>query len=275
MTHDPSWGSGCTVWMRRPYRWCGSSACGSSATRCIGISWRTRPPRANTTRNSSRHGIAWYTVVRSKESSSSWSSTGNAPGVNWTNREEGYKRFARFMGDMARRYPQVRYWELWNEMDGGFTDLFGAGRADVSMRERGKLYAKMLQVVYPQIRKANPDAWVLVGGMSDWNEFPRRDLRRRRARCLRHHGPPHLWCAIGMVFLCAGTATPPRHGGVWRCRPAAVEYRVWHRRGQFRRRLGVSACAEAARERCGFLRPRATAAVAGVPRREPRTGPLC
>ncbi len=98
---------------------------------------------------------------------------GNAPGVNWANRDEGYKRFARFMGDMARRYPQVRYWELWNEMDNGFTDLFGAGRASVSMRERGKLYAKMLQSVYPQIRKANPDAWVLTGGMTDWNEFPR------------------------------------------------------------------------------------------------------
>ena len=59
------------------------------------------------------------------------------------------------MGDMARRYPQVRYWELWNEMDNGFTDLCGAGRASGSMRERGKLYAKTLQSVYLQIRKAN------------------------------------------------------------------------------------------------------------------------
>ena len=98
---------------------------------------------------------------------------GNAPGVTWSNREEGYQRFARFMHDMAQRYPQIRYWELWNEMDGAFTDLFGAGRADVPMRERGKLYARMLQLVYPQIRAANPDAWVLTGGMTDWNEFPR------------------------------------------------------------------------------------------------------
>ncbi|MHB8864323.1 MAG: cellulase family glycosylhydrolase [Pirellulaceae bacterium] len=98
---------------------------------------------------------------------------GNAPGVTWADREAGYLRFARFMGDMAHRYPQIRYWELWNEMDGAFTDLFGAGQADISMRERGKLYARMLQLVYPQIRKANPDAWVLTGGMTDWNEFPR------------------------------------------------------------------------------------------------------
>lgn len=98
---------------------------------------------------------------------------GNAPGVTWANRDEGYQRFARFMHDMAERYPQIRYWELWNEMDGAFTDLFGAGRADVPVRERGKLYARMLQLVYPQIRAGNPDAWVLTGGMTDWNEFPR------------------------------------------------------------------------------------------------------
>lgn len=97
----------------------------------------------------------------------------NAPGVGWANREEGSRRFAQFMFDMAKRYPQIRYWELWNEMDSGFTDLFGANRDDVSLRERGKLYAQMLKIVYPRIREANPDAFVLTGGMTDWNEFPR------------------------------------------------------------------------------------------------------
>ena len=33
---------------------------------------------------------------------------GNAPGVSWVSREEGYQRFARFMHDMARRYPHAR-----------------------------------------------------------------------------------------------------------------------------------------------------------------------
>ena len=45
---------------------------------------------------------------------------GNAPGVNFEHRQEGYRRFAQFMGDMAKRYPKVRFWELWNEMDQGF-----------------------------------------------------------------------------------------------------------------------------------------------------------
>jgi hypothetical protein len=57
-------------------------------------------------------------------------------------------------------------------MDGGFTDLFGAGRAEVSLRERGKFYAQMLRLAYPRIKQANPEAWVLTGGMTDWREFP-------------------------------------------------------------------------------------------------------
>ncbi len=98
---------------------------------------------------------------------------GNAPGVTWENRQEGYRRYARFMGAMAARYPSVRYWELWNEMDQGFTDLFGATRPGVSMRDRGRMYAEMLKLAYPAVKRANPRAWVLNGGMTDWRDFPR------------------------------------------------------------------------------------------------------
>lgn len=65
------------------------------------------------------------------------------------------------------------FWELWNEMDQGFTDLFGAQKPELSLRERGKLYAEMLKLAYPAIKEANPKAWVLAGGMTDWSEFPR------------------------------------------------------------------------------------------------------
>jgi len=91
---------------------------------------------------------------------------GNAPGVSWSNRQAGYERFAKFAEFMARRYPSVRFWELWNEMDTGFTDIFGAERPNYPSFERGRCYAQMLKAAYPAIKRGNPRAWVLVGGIS-------------------------------------------------------------------------------------------------------------
>lgn len=99
---------------------------------------------------------------------------GNPPGTNYAQRVEGYDRFAKFMAFVAKRWPGVRYWELFNEMDEQFTDLFGAGVEPlVPMRQRGQMYAEMLKRVTPEIRKANPMALVVVGGMNDVDEFPR------------------------------------------------------------------------------------------------------
>ncbi len=97
---------------------------------------------------------------------------GNAPGCGFANRVESYERFARFMGDMASRFASVRYWELFNEMDVAFTDLFGAQDA-VPMVQRGRMYAEMLKLAYPAIKAANPRAFVLTGGMTDTGDFPR------------------------------------------------------------------------------------------------------
>lgn len=97
---------------------------------------------------------------------------GDPPGVSYAKRQAAYERYARFMADMAARYPSVIYWELFNEMDSGFTCLFGASD-NVPMRERGKQYAEMLKIVYPAIKAANPAAYVLCGGMTNTDEFPR------------------------------------------------------------------------------------------------------
>ena len=97
---------------------------------------------------------------------------GDPPGVSYAERRAGYERFTRFVADMSTRYPSIIYWELFNEMDSGFTCLFGASDK-IAMRERGRDYAEMLKVAYPAIKTANPAAWVLSGGMSDTDEFPR------------------------------------------------------------------------------------------------------
>ena len=91
---------------------------------------------------------------------------GNAPGVDWANRKAGYERFTQFAGFLANRYPSVRFWEFWNEMDVAFTDIFGARRPEYPLFERGRCYAQMLKAAYPAVKQANPKAWVLVGGLA-------------------------------------------------------------------------------------------------------------
>jgi hypothetical protein len=88
------------------------------------------------------------------------------PFGNFQQRERVYLAFSRFMAARAAQFPQVHAWQLWNEMDVAFTDVFGAGHDDVSLRERGRLYGEMLRLAYPAIKHGNPHALVVVGGIA-------------------------------------------------------------------------------------------------------------
>ena len=88
------------------------------------------------------------------------------PFGDYRSRETVYRAFARFMQARAAQFPEVRAWQLWNEMDIAFTDVFGAGRPEISMHERGRLYAEMLQLAYPAIKRGNPSALVVTGGIA-------------------------------------------------------------------------------------------------------------
>jgi hypothetical protein len=88
------------------------------------------------------------------------------PFGNFAQREAVYQAFARFMKDRVAEFPRVRAWQLWNEMDVTFTDVFGAGHPEVSLRQRGLLYAEMLRLTYPAIKKGNPNALVVTGGIA-------------------------------------------------------------------------------------------------------------
>jgi hypothetical protein len=90
----------------------------------------------------------------------------SAPFGNFLQRDSVYRAFSRFMAARASQFPQVPAWQLWNEMDVAFTDVFGAGHHDVSLRERGRLYGEMLRLAYPAIKHANPRAQVVVGGIA-------------------------------------------------------------------------------------------------------------
>lgn len=126
---------------------------------------------------------------------------GNAPGTGFAKRQESYERFGRFMAMLAKRYPGVKYYQLWNEMDVAFTDLFGKD-ANLPMKERAKCYVEMLKIVTPMIRAANPEAVIVTGGMVNYDEFPR-GLYEYGGReyfdvlALHTYGMPLSWSFIG------------------------------------------------------------------------------
>ncbi len=63
-----------------------------------------------------------------------------------------------FVGALVARYPQVEYWEFYNEPDNkNFFGFNGAG------------YAAMLGSVYPVVKSSNANAKVVMGGLAlDW-----------------------------------------------------------------------------------------------------------
>jgi len=82
--------------------------------------------------------------------------------------------FADFMHELVTRYSappyNVRYWELGNEPDVDPTlvpsdSRFGCWGDQTDLNYGGGYYAQMLKAVYPQIKAADPDAQVLVGGL--------------------------------------------------------------------------------------------------------------
>ncbi len=82
--------------------------------------------------------------------------------------------FGRFMHDLVARYSvspyNVKFWELWNEpdVDPSLVDVdsvYGCWGNQNDLYYGGRYYADMLKVAYPQIKAADPQAQVLVGGL--------------------------------------------------------------------------------------------------------------
>lgn len=88
--------------------------------------------------------------------------------------EQALGEFADFMHALVSRYSQppynVKYWELGNEPDVAYNGVpprigFGCWGEPDDAHYGGGYYAEMLKVVYPQIKAADPQAQVLVGGL--------------------------------------------------------------------------------------------------------------
>lgn len=89
-------------------------------------------------------------------------------------RPDALEDFAAFMRDLVARYSaapfNVKYWELWNEPDVdptlvGPRSVFGCWGDMGDTYYGGGYYAEMLRAVYPQMKAADPQAQVLVGGL--------------------------------------------------------------------------------------------------------------
>ena len=88
-----------------------------------------------------------------------------AASAQYADRQRAYARYADFVAARSAQFRSVRNWQLWNEPDApGWTELFGAGR--VRMREQGRRYAEMLSLAYPRIRRASPQARVVIAGLA-------------------------------------------------------------------------------------------------------------
>ena len=82
-----------------------------------------------------------------------------------------YSELAQFVGALVERYdgdglddapgnPVVEYWEIYNEPDRA------GDTASPAWGDDGDKYAAMLQVVYPAVKAANPNAQVVMGGIA-------------------------------------------------------------------------------------------------------------
>lgn len=65
--------------------------------------------------------------------------------------------FARYVAALVKRYPSVRYWQIWNEPN---TQLFWKPAPDPAA------YAVLLKAAYRAAKKTNPHVQIVLGGIS-------------------------------------------------------------------------------------------------------------
>jgi hypothetical protein len=68
--------------------------------------------------------------------------------------------FAAYAANLARRYPQIQAWEVWNEPNTSFSWRPAVGVAG---------YRDLLKKTYQGVKAANPKARVILGGLSPGN----------------------------------------------------------------------------------------------------------
>jgi len=89
--------------------------------------------------------------------------------ASFSNTAAAYQTFATYAANLVARYPDVTYWELWNEVDACqpnncSTDIFGDYNGQ-SYYQQGQYYAQMLAKAVPAMKAVNPNIKILIGGL--------------------------------------------------------------------------------------------------------------
>jgi hypothetical protein len=74
--------------------------------------------------------------------------------------------YAAYAAVLAARYPQIQAWEIWNEPN---TSFFWRPAVDV------QAYTRLLQKTYRAVKFANPNARIILGGLSPGNSTTAED----------------------------------------------------------------------------------------------------
>lgn len=82
----------------------------------------------------------------------------NWAGSSWNALPDEFSTFSHYAATVAARYKNwVRHWEIWNEPD---------HPEYLQPQDNLKGYTELLKVTYPAIKSANPQAQVLLGGLT-------------------------------------------------------------------------------------------------------------
>lgn len=85
-------------------------------------------------------------------------------------KESELDSYTKFVSEMIRHFPNIIYWEIWNEPDASSSAFgvtywgFGCWGTD-GFYNGGEYYARALKNVYPVIKSINPNAVVIAGGL--------------------------------------------------------------------------------------------------------------
>ena len=129
--------------------------------------WSTVNSLADELKNASSRGMNVILVVRSAPA---WAANQNCGPVN----SSQFSAFGSFLAEAVSRFSRPPYnvlnYEIWNEPDVDpssvkSTEVFGCWGDKNDTYFGGAHYGNMLNVVYPMMKAANPDAQIVIGGL--------------------------------------------------------------------------------------------------------------